>query len=958
MKRQKKCISIYHNMWLGLSMVVLAMVLITILSVPYILEGHHEFSDFAVGELAYSGGNKTGEWRLFWGTLLFGCIGAVVSACLHKGEDKPIGCRSALLCFLPCMTHLLLYGKTTGKMIFLSAFVACVVLIYKHRAKSLLALFVTIYFFVESFAVLAAVCFSNYFLKDSVILVVAALAFAILIWVEKAKDKNAVGEWMQSILKGLQLPLPLLLLVYLKNDYDYLGTVLKIGFPLRYIGIILCMIVLLIGLNVYFLKKSKSAIFVTTVFSVFAFVSYVSPAMIMPLDLHHHGEQILAWQQIVELGQTAYDGYAPASGMFPMMIGAINSLIFGGAVNTYGISYICFMLFFEALTMYLLWKRLGGEWTLFISVLFHMPVYCRTWIILPALLILTDKKTMANPLRWLLHWVFVCFLCGLYYPLYAGAVLVGTLPYGIGQIVRMFREKLWKKYLKTGEICYGIFVTAMVLVSMPLLYRMLMHILSMGGQTLDVDGDTVMNYATPEWFMPYLNEFAWRNSLYYLTRFVLSAIFVVVAVYIVTLYGQKISRKKDKKHLLECLYDPGFAAVLPIPVVLCVAYTYTMVCMDEDWVANILSRSAHVILLVCGIYGIVVLKEYGKEILHGRDLGRMIALTFSIPFLFFYNCEDYHFPYMEGTTDADAYVVGEYQSKLYPYTVKEDYVLVTSALKEQYASIDFARVGEGFVRSETMDKLELHRKTLDYLKLYDPDVRILGFEMSQMYYYMLNEKTVYSGRTGIAKSAKATQAVIEQMDEHTVVRSRIVQPDQYYLYRHIVQSGYVYSPDLDLYMPGQMYKTIYGTDGSLNGSPWTADIDCGMLASCFGNSMKTMDVCEALESVDYTCQSEQSEEGTCIRISLKEAVSGEEADFLKLQLKNAEEGTLFVRWQQEDGTYSSTISCHCKNGILLIPMGIHANWMKEEHADLELMIEDVAQPNEVIIEEFAFYHLK
>ena len=67
---------------------------------------------------------------------------------------------------------------------------------------------------------------------------------------------------------------------------------------------------------------------------------------------------------------------------------------------------------------------------------------------------------------------------------------------------------------------------------------------------------------------------------------------------------------------------------------------------------------------------------------------------------------------------------------------------------------------------------------------------------------------------------------------------------------------------------------------------------------------------------------------------------------------------MFVRWQQEDGTYSSTISCHCKNGILLIPMGIHANWMKEEHADLELVIEDVAQPNEVIIEEFAFYHLK
>ena len=29
--------------------------------------------------------------------------------------------------------------------------------------------------------------------------------------------------------------------------------------------------------------------------------------MILPFDLHHHGEQILPWQQIVELGQKAYE---------------------------------------------------------------------------------------------------------------------------------------------------------------------------------------------------------------------------------------------------------------------------------------------------------------------------------------------------------------------------------------------------------------------------------------------------------------------------------------------------------------------------------------------------------------------------------------------------------------------------------------------------------------------------
>lgn len=94
---------------------------------------------------------------------------------------------------------------------------------------------------------------------------------------------------------------------------------------------------------------SGKRIWFPTVFSTFAFISYMPPAMLVQSDLHHHGEQILPWQQIVMLGQKAYEEYSPASGLFPMLTGAVNSLVFHGRAVEYGISYVLVALLFESI---------------------------------------------------------------------------------------------------------------------------------------------------------------------------------------------------------------------------------------------------------------------------------------------------------------------------------------------------------------------------------------------------------------------------------------------------------------------------------------------------------------------------------------------------------------------------------------------------------------------------------
>ncbi len=968
MKVQKKLGFIYMNIWFFLAISVLVMAGMTFVAIPYIKEGSMVYHDFVLGETAYWGGNKTGEWDLFWLIWLLGCVAAVVCACMEKivtNEQETVShiqtcVKNAALCFLPGLTHVLIYGGTTAEMVILTCLTAAVVCLYPKRAKELLVLFVCIYFFLQAVAAVLAVAVSNYFLGDHKVFILAVSLWAITLLVEHFDKKHWSEMRTARMMDWIQIPIPLLLCVYLKNKYISTEGLHKVSFPLVYVIIIVLLIEILIVANIFFLKKGmKKGAYVTTAFSVFAFVSYVSPAMIMPLDMHHHGEQMLAWQQIVELGQTAYDGYAPASGMFPMLIGAINSILFDGTITTYAMSYSLFMLGFEAIIIWLLWRRVGETWTLFISVLFHMPVYCRTWIFVPALLILTDKNRIQKRIHWVFCWIFTCFLCGLYYPLYGGAILIGTLPFGISQIVRIFRGREWKNWKKKTEWVFAAIVMILVMISVPLLYRMFLHIVSMGGQTLAVDGEAILKSGAPEWFMPYLGTLSIRDLLYYVMRLPFGVLFVIGSLYALTKYvKQTVSQNKESKDIWEWLNNPGFAALSPIPIVLSVAFTYTMVCMDENWVANILSRSAHVILFVCGMYGLVVIKEYADDLFGAYNRKVLMALAFCIPFLFFYHCEDYHFPSMEGTTDGDAYVIGEYQSKLYPYMIREGYTIVTPQMKNQYPHINFERIGNGYVRTETMDSLEKNSMICEFLKSYEPDVRLLGFEMSQMYYYLLNEKTVYSGRTAIAKSAKATEAVIEQLDEYTVIRTGVVPVDQYYLYRYLVKQGYVYSPELELYMPNALYKKIYGVDGSLAASTWTAPYDCHYVANAFGKSVDTLETCEKMDDVSYSCTIYGEGENICLLFKTDEIIRGNEADFLRLQLEHVNDKKVYVKWPQGDGIHYSELQLDCKDGNLLIPLGINADWMQREHQEILIVIEDMAETDEVVVGEFGFYHLK
>lgn len=964
MEHKKKTGFPVWNIWTIFFVIILFLSIACMGGIVWVQENFHSFQDFIVGEVAYTGTNKSGEWILFWALLISGCILVIVLACVerqHTHEEESFKGKRLLLtglCFLPMLTHLVIYGRTTDLMIMITVMAAVLVFVYRDKSVYMAALYLCLYFAIESGGVLCAFIFRSYILGDYGVFLAAACIFIILACLlhKFPKDKE---KFLKRLFAVLQIPVPALFLIYLKNQYAYEGYTFQVDFPRRYTAVVLFLFAVSVAYQ--FVKaagvfKNKpvkgSGIWFPTVFSVFAFSSYMPPAMLVQSDLHHHGEQILPWQQIMELGQKAYEEYFPASGLFPMLAGAVNSLVFHGKAVEYGISYVLIALLFEGIIMYLLYRRLGGEWSLLAAVVFHMPVYCRTWILLPVLLILSEKGLIKKRARWLLCWVFLCFLSGLYYPLFGAALLFGTFPFGAIELIEFLRNREWKESgWQEWFFCGAVFVA--VGLSAPLLYRMAGHILSMAGQSIDADGMTIIGNEPPEWFMPYLVHWKGYEPLYDALRILLGSLFVILAVYLLVRY---LKGSRDRKRLME----GKFLLLSSIPAVLCICYTYTMVCMDEDWVGNLLSRSGHVILFVCGLLGIVVLFEAGGELLGGRNRAVLLAMAFSVPFLFFYDCKDYGFPFLEGVTDAESYVIGEYSAKLQPYEVRSNYVMVTDEIKEQYPHVDFDRIGDGFIELETLQHLDKYAFLYEYLRQYDQQIEMTGFEQSQLYYFLLNEKAVYSGRTAIAKSRKASEKVMDTIDlEHTVVRQGISPLEQYYLYRFLVRQGYVYSTELGIYMPQVLYRQIYGCEGSLTDSPWMQPADCGLTADAFGKSLDSMETCEKTgEDIKSSVSIQIEDEGTAaIHIETDRPVDGRETDFVYIRLQNVQGGKMTVSWNSMEGE-GGMINCDCGDGDLLIPAGINPSWLLSSHTQIDMRIGECEGPEKIKVEEVSYYRLK
>lgn len=910
---------------------------------PFIKNGHQVFKDFVVGEIALYADNKTGEWIVTWVLILLSVILSVVCANIYRKSD----------------------GKEKEDIESLER------ISLLSKLKSSFADHLVILFSLWGLVTAFSMFMGKNLLNSIIVLLVSIMLFGVF----------GIIKIKESYKSFLLIPIPLLLTVYLKNRYEYGGSIVRLGQPAVFKLFILLMIALCY-VDVFFaikknLRERKYNIPFSVCFSVFSFLSSTPAALIEQTDLHHHGEQILPFMQIFMMGSKAYEEYYPSSGLYPVPLGFINHILFNDRFTCYSLSYIIFMNIFMLILSYLLYRRLKGTEALILMFFIHMPVYCRTWILPIGLLLLSDRALIKRRFLWICAYVCTCFIAGLYYPIFGFALLVGILPYFIIHFVLYLRGCADKEEKQIGmaELIFASILGTVIVLSIPFLFRMFKHIMSMSSQSMAAESMAVMGKELPDFFLPFLSKISEINRvrLYYFIRLYLPVPFVGAFVYL------SLRMVNENGGVREFFSDftnrkrGAFLLSTSIPITLCITYIYTLLCMDEEWVSRLLSRASHVIVLLCCMTGFVLLSEF-KSLLRLNRLNTYLKLAcLLIPLIFFLRQKDYSFPRITGMTGEDDLVLYDYDGKLDPYPVSDDFLPADDNLFGAYPGLDKERFGQGFVKASNVYSNADLKYKLDYLRTYDPSILLIGNEESQGNYYLLNEKCVYSGRVTIAKGRDAVSVLLSKIDkDHTVIRPTFYPLLDYYLYRFIADNGYVYDGLTDLFIPGKLYEKIYGMEGSLYDSPFALAVNCFDVPKAFGESMESMECLEKVGDGEIISDDRVGDMYFC-DILTPESLYGRKGEFLYIEINDNENldkdghmggikqyipekmPVFTVTWDDMDNAEYKVYGFLSGNK-LLIPLGANADWLLRFHTNINISVD--GYEGDLHVTNAGFYSLK
>lgn len=931
---------------------VLPCILISVLYLQFkdiYFPGTSRMHDLIIDQIAMDGSNKTGEWEFFWGLLWLGCfcilglflmgrsfLGSTAGKCgseLPSAHDTsswdftssfekvplPLIC---VLCFFPPVIQLICYGKVSLSLWLFALTFSLLMFIFKKDCGKCISLFLFLYFDVHVINLIAAFVIGKYLHSDLLIFAAGAVifSFALIFYF------HFYGVF-DKIFFASQLPLPLLLILYLKHSYRYQEQILQLHHPKSYIIFIaFFMLALYIGffLQYYFFRKSdksiKPFIAAASAISIFLYGSYIPAALIIPLDMHHYGEQMLPWQQIVSLGNSPYKDYAPVSGLFPMPTGGINQLFFGGKASTYGAAFVILFILFGTLTVCMISLHVNGKWTLLFAFLFHMPVYCRTWIILPVLLLLLLPSVIHNKRRFLYLYVFCGFLSGLYYPLFGLALIVAGMPYALVCFFSYLKDKEFLTEVKKKSFyAETLILLVPIILSIPLLIKMASHILTYSHQTLLADGLSLSSISVPQWFLPYLSSFEQiRSGAYYALRFL--GCMLPVWLFLLLLLSFYYQNKEKKPYK-----EPAFLGLSAGFLILPVCYTYTLVVMDETWVSRLFSRSSHIFLWIIGIFLPILLIRFGKQIFQKEaSVALLTAFSLSVPFLTFYQMGDYQFPALDGRTNAECACVGEYTANLSPFPVSPSFVPIS---EEDAAR--FPALGYGFMESGVREQLYTYDERLEILHKADEDLKLLALDKLQMYYFLLNESALYSGKVSLAKSHEAAEAVIALLDEHTVAGNDLSPLNNYYIYRELIKRGYVYDSITEFYLPKTLYVSIYGEESyaatSLSDSPWAAPLYMSKCALSLGHNLENL-------SASVLIASDTPSEFLYVEIDIA-ALNTRFGGTLN------EDTIMTISWEGK-----SCLLTDLGGGVLLLPLASNADWATGGYDQVFISLYDETRP--------------
>ena len=808
-------------------------------------------------------------------------------------------------------------------------------------------------------------------------LFLASIGTSCLLIILELKIKK---QFLTPVFTVLQFLIPLNLLVFLKTSYSYRGEEIILGLPPGYYICIIGLIVMcyiMFFLENYFLCKKKgieanainfcnNPILISSILAIAVFNAYCMPIRVVPDDLWHHGEEVVAWQQVFECGKTLYHDYMPASGLHPFVEGFYLNVILDKTAASIPEACALLMITIAILTIFLCYTVTRSRAiTLFIAIYYNIPVYHRYYFLLPSLLILATPSLIRKRSSWLRLWVLFCFLNGLYYPNCGGALALGGLPFALIQIYFWIKNGDAHKEIRTLIFWFWWIVCLLpIILSIPLLLRMAKYVLSAASQTILADG--IPLYAS---YTDLLHQLINDSNIWFICwelgkagchlihRYTLPMLGIFIPVLCLSAYFRSTSRSTTEK-----LQSPIFFGLSSVPLTLCALYSYTFVRADVNCM---MSRTLYVLVTVISVFFFLIIWKYGNDFLTRpvRITILLICISWGIYLPAFQNYKGgVNMPLSTIGTGGFLYD----KTKLSPrYEIPDSYFYYESGIPD-------TRIGKGFVPDSIHSTFLQFR---DQLKKYDFQQYDI-VNLPRLFYHIFNLKCFYTEASQLVKSEQMQREMLKKAESAPPAFFYGITPDEYLLYRWILRNGYK-KVEENLYVSP---KLLSG-NRSLKEAP-KRDIKLNFQTNnnfsyhSFGRSFKTLeplfekgtDITSNIEIADnfeikklniyrpvsFPCS---------FRLKLPHDLDSKEYDFLYIKFKfELQEPQSFLkryvsRLKAEFSGYYQQLSLTWKmsqetkspnilqtriflDGVFLFPLGFNADWLSEPHSELILTFDD------------------
>lgn len=925
------------------------------------------FYDMIFQTTAETGAKTSWELTIFWMSLLLGIFSIIIFSFIKKNELNKKFKENLKLdlvgygIFIIPISLFLILTQTINFFYFIMAliyFLLCLFIEEKEKRYKNLMLLNLIYFSTLSIKALTDKLIKKVEIipHDSIYLITLLLFVIIFYYLKKNNFKN-----LDKLILYFQFPLPLMLLTYFTNKYDYNNELIKIAFSRRYKAVIIFFMVCFIIINlieyrnkIKNLKKTTPLTTLSTVILIFIIRFYVEPKFVHYGDFWHWGEESIIWHQIFEKKLILFDEYMGTTGLFPMILGFIQYLLFKGSSFSFLPSLAITNIIWMTIIGTAIYFLIKTDFVLFISLFLVLPQYNRTHMLMLALFILSNSELIKQRIQWVQMYILLSILSVFYYPINGVAVVLGGAIFALTQIYFVIKEKEYLKIFKSK-----LFWFLNVVLILPVIFSLkntlkLIKIVSLLASSSKLADGRVGKFMAEDWFMKYIINQNLKDNIWNIFVLLLIAFPILISVYFLCIYLLK------KGNILKKIKKPEFFILTFSPIAVSINCTYSVMRINR----NVdFYRNGPIIIIFMTIM-IIFLYKYGNRYFSHNTKIIFISICIVIGNIS-----------VEQMTKFDITSFGEeYKNIKKSYKVDDNFEYVNGK--------DFGifKLGVGFIEKNALEKLIINKEILNKIVYKDERVWFM-YDREMQKIFDLKSPTKMDSPY-LTTSLKSTKANLASMKELPIFITAL-DTGKYYTYRWVIDNKYaiIDYKGLQFWIRPDRYKEIFG-DIKKAEQHLIEDFskqNLGYIAFSLGNSVKSLKKLmkdrkkyeiDSLqiegEGIEFLTQKKikiKDINNSYIDIVLPEIINGNKYDFLYLELSSDYQGNenrqIEILWETDKYPMKENraVIFEDKNGKLLIPMGLHPAWLYSDVTKIRLKFINIKADTTIDIQKIEFMQL-